>query len=274
MDASRPEAGMGLSETIIAASIGAAATICTALFQLFSALRTNSGRPDTRQKKGSTVKSIVAVVVLMMVSGVSGYLFSEFRSERTANDMHSMRDDINAKLQILAETTSRLAARDNAGANIASAMAPIAPAQVVSTTVESVIFAPACQAGASCTEANSQPMALCGAIPSSMQARKFELFIKGASSTEVSKVDFGQDLGGAKFSGPPVEYPEGDNRKAVCVNFLHWSEQPHIATLVVQFGTSVEIGPTTVQQTPVTSVLATQPSPGAHTVSMTQAATP
>jgi hypothetical protein len=209
----------------------------------------------------------------MLVSGVSGYLFSEFRSERTANDMHSMRDDINAKLQILAETTSRLAARDTAGASVAPAMTPVAPAQFVPTTVESVIYAPACQAGTSCTEANSQPLALCGAIPSTMQARKFDLFIKGASSTEVSKVDFGQDLGGAKFSGPPVEYPESENRKAVCVNFLHWSEQPHIATLVVQFGASVDVGPSTVQQAPVTSVLATQ-SPPAHTVSMTQAATP
>jgi hypothetical protein len=271
---------MGLSETIIAASIGAAATISTALFQLFSALRTHNSRPDSRQKRGSTIKSIVAVVVLMLVSGVGGFLFSEFRSERTANDMHSMRDDINAKLQILAETTSRLAARDNpspsignGGASVASVMSPASPAQSLPTSVESVIFAPACQAGASCTEANSQPVAICGAIPSAMQARKFELFIKGASSTEVSKADFGQDLGGAKFSGPPVEYPQGENRKAVCVNFLHWSEQPHIATLVVQFGATVEVGPSTVQQSPITSVLVTQ-SPSAHTVSMTQAATP
>lgn len=265
---------MGLSETIIAASIGAAATLATALFQLFSALRTNNTRFDSRQKKGSTVKSIAAVVVLMLVSGVGGYLFSEFRSERAANDMHSMRDDINAKLQVLAETTSRLAARDTAGASVASAVSPVSPVQVVPTTVESVIFAPACLAGASCTEANSQPMTLCGAIPSTMEARKFELFIKGASSTEVSKVEFGQDLGGAKFSGPPVEYPQGENRKAICVNFLHWSEQPHIATLVVQYGAGVEVGPSTVQQTLGTSVLATQAPPSAHTVSMTQAATP
>ena len=280
MGAPRPEAGMGLSETILAASIGAAATISTALFQLFSALRTHNARPDSRQKRGSTIKSIVAVVVLMLVSGVGGFLFSEFRSERTANDMHSMRDDINAKLQILAETTSRLAARDsmtNGGASVASVMSPVSPAspgQIAPTTVESVIFAPACLAGSSCTEANSQPMALCGAIPSTMQARKFELFIKAASSTEVSKVEFGQDLGGAKFSGPPVEYPQGENRKAVCVNFLHWSEQPHIATLVVQFGAPVEVGPSTVQHVPVTSVLATQSAPSAHTVSMTQAAAP
>jgi hypothetical protein len=93
-----------------------------------------------------------------------------------------------------------------------------------------------------------------------MQARRFELYIKGVNSTEVSKADLGQDLGGAKFFGPPVEYPQGENRKAICVNFLHWSEQPHIATLVVQFGLNVDVVPSSVQQAPITPVLATQSS--------------
>jgi hypothetical protein len=269
---------MGLSETIIAASIGAAATVSTALFQLFSALRSNSGRADTRPKRGSTVKSIVAVVALMLVSGVSGYLFSEFRSERTANDMHSMRDEINAKLQVLAEATGRLAARDTASVNPASVQVPSpvqSPVQsTVPSTVEAVIFAPACQAGVSCTEANSQPVALCGTIPNAMAARTFELYIKGAGSQEVSKAEFGQDLGGARFSGPPVEYPQTENRKAVCVNFLHWSEQPHIATLVLHFSATADV-PSTAMQAPVGAVMATQSSPGAHSLSMTsQLATP
>ena len=33
----------------------------------------------------------------MVVSGVGGFLFAEFRNERGASDLHSMRDDINAK---------------------------------------------------------------------------------------------------------------------------------------------------------------------------------
>jgi hypothetical protein len=270
---------MGLSETIIAASIGAAATVSTALFQLFSALRSNNNRTDSRPKRGSTVKSMFAVAALMVVSGVGGFLFSEFRSERAANDMHSMRDDINARLQVLADTTSRLAAREvgnNAtlatAAPVQSATTTPIPAAAGPATVESIILAPPCVGGASCTEANSQPLALCGAIPSNMQARKFELYIKGASAVEASKAEFGQDLGGAKFSGPPVEYPQGDNRKAVCVSFLHWSEQPHIATLVLQYGPSVDVGPSTVQQNPSPAVVADQSPPRALHTAM--AATP
>jgi len=244
---------MGLSETILAASIGAAATVSTALFQLFSALRANN-RVDTRTKRGSTMKSITAVIALMLVSAVGGFLFSEFRSERTANDMHSMRDDINAKLQVLALTTERLAAmrtnpNETAAPLSSPASSPIHPVLASnSDSVEAVVYAPACQAGSLCTEANSQPLALCGAIPSSMQTRKFELYIKGTSAAEVSKADFDQDLGGAKFSGPPVEYPEGENRKAVCINFLHWSEQPHIATLILQYGAANDVAPSAAQQ--------------------------
>ena len=265
---------MGLSETILAASIGALATVSTALFQLFSALRNNSARPDTRPKRGSTVKSIVAVTALMLVSGVGGYLYSEFRSERTANDMQSMRDEINARLQVLADATGRLAARDSAGVNPATVQVPSSVQSTVPTTVESVIFAPACQAGVSCTEANSQPMALCGTIPNAMAARAFDLYIKGAGSLEVAKAEFGQDLGGAKFSGPPVEYPQTENRKAVCVSFLHWSEQPHIATLVLHFGADTEVGPSTVQLAPTTAVMATQSSPSAHSLSLTSQMAP
>ena len=200
---------MGLSETIIAASIGAAATIFTALFQLISAMRANNVRADTRPKRGSTLKSMIAIVALMLVSAVGGYFFSESRNERTAEDMHSMRDELNAKLQILAMTTERLAeSRNNVGESVpvpqpARVASESDLASVASPRAESVIYAPACQ-GATCTEANSQPLALCGSIPSSMQARKFDLYVKNANANEASKAEFNQDLGGAKFSGPPV----------------------------------------------------------------------
>jgi hypothetical protein len=50
-------------------------------------------------------------------------------------------------------------------------------------------------------------------------------------------VSFEQDLGGARFTGKSFEYVQGEELKAVCVNFMHWSsEHPHIARIVVQYG--------------------------------------
>jgi hypothetical protein len=262
---------MGLSETIIAASIGAAATVSAAMFQLVSALRANKSRLDPRPKKGNTTRSLLAVLALMAVSAVGGYFFSEFRTERTANDMKSMRDELNAKLQILAATTERLAT-SRGGVSEGASTQPANSAVLGPGSVEAVVYAPACQAvgqTGSCSEANSQKMALCGAIPGDMQARKFDLYIKGANSDATAKAEFDQDLGGAKFLGPPAEYPQGENRKAVCVNFLHWSDKPHIATIVVEYGNTVDAAPATAQSA---SAVAATLAPSGAQVSLTATA--
>ena len=47
---------MGLSETILAATIGAIATVSAALFQLVMAWRSRS-KVETRAKKGTTLRS-------------------------------------------------------------------------------------------------------------------------------------------------------------------------------------------------------------------------
>jgi hypothetical protein len=112
---------MGIPETIMAASIGAAATITTALFQLYMALRT--GKPDQRRKKASMLKSAAAIAALMIASAAGGYVFAEYRQERALEDVHAvreelrgMRDELNARLKMLTQTAEHLATeRDGAG---------------------------------------------------------------------------------------------------------------------------------------------------------------
>jgi len=105
---------MGISETILAAGIGGAATLTAALFQLYTALRVKP-KMDSRPKKASLWRSSVAIAALMLVSATGGYLFAEFRQEQVLADaraMHDelrgMRDEINAKLLALAQTTEHL----------------------------------------------------------------------------------------------------------------------------------------------------------------------
>jgi hypothetical protein len=224
---------MGLSETIIAASIGAAATLTTALFQLFSVLKSGN-KPDSRPKRGNTFRSIAAVFALMLASAVGGFMFSEFRQERTAQDMHSMREELNAKLQVLATTTERLAASRVDGPEPASAVS----VQVADRAdgVESVVYAPACAQGSGCSEESGVSYALCGAIPLDTAITELDLFASLADAGESStEAQFEQDLGGAKFTGTAAEYIQA-GRKAVCVNFKHWSDRPHVARMVVHFG--------------------------------------
>jgi hypothetical protein len=227
---------MQFSETVVAAMIGAIATLSTALFQLFTALRSR-GKLEMRPKKGMTFRSIVAVVALMAASGVGGYLYAELRQQHAGEDIRSMRDELNAKLQLLATTTERLAqARDVAAQSQSVSMGATA---ATTNSAESVIYAPPCQLGAACTESAAQKWLLCSAIPNAMKVRKLDLFAKGANSQiawDRAAANFEQDIGGAKFTGAPSEHPEDETRKAVCVEFMHWSAEPHIARLVVQYG--------------------------------------
>lgn len=106
---------MGIPETVLAAGIGGAATITAALFQLYTALRVKT-KPDQRPKKGSILRSYIAIAALMFASAASGYLFAEFRQQQVIEDaraMHEelrgMRDEINAQLQALKQTAEHLA---------------------------------------------------------------------------------------------------------------------------------------------------------------------
>ena len=106
---------MGISETVLAAGIGGAATIMAALFQLYISLRLKT-KADARPKKANLLRSSLAIAALMIASAVSGYLFAELRQQQAIEDaralrdeLRGMRDEMNAQLQALAQTAEHLA---------------------------------------------------------------------------------------------------------------------------------------------------------------------
>jgi hypothetical protein len=250
---------MQFSETVLAAMIGAVATMSTALFQIYSALRSRN-KFEVKPKKGRTARSIVSVIALMIASGVGGFLYSELRQQHAADDIRGMRDELNAKLQTLAATTERLAAHE-------LAMQTVAPKPVsadLAADVESIVYAPACQ-GAACAESNAQRLTLCGVIPATSRVNTVQLFAKPAGSSSAWQdvtTNFEADIGGAKFVGAPNEHSEDPGHKAVCVDFLHWSAEPHLARVVLHYE-SASYG--TEQSQPA---MATTQSLPAHVVSM------
>jgi len=104
---------MGIPETIVAAGIAGTATVTAALFQLYTALRVKSGQSPRRT---SLIRSSFTTTALMIASAAGGYVYAEFRQqqalegERAVHDeLRAMRDEINAQLLVLAQTTGRLA---------------------------------------------------------------------------------------------------------------------------------------------------------------------
>jgi hypothetical protein len=232
---------MGLSETILAATIGAIATVSAALFQLVMAWRSRS-KIETRAKKGTTLRSVISILALMVASAAGGFLFSEFLKQRNAEDMRAMRDELKDLRAFIAQGREQARAGDAPGVQQAGMLMPIAT-EGVEDTVESIAYVPACRrtdAATACAEADAQRIALCGTVPAYARIDKIELFAQPDAVQhpwESHQAAFEQDLGGARFTGKSFEYAQANELKAVCVNFMQWSsEHPHIARVLVQYG--------------------------------------
>jgi len=239
---------MGVSETILAAMIGALATVTTALFQLYTGFKqSRKSAADTRPKKGSTMRSVLAVLALMVASAAGGFLYSEFMKTRSAEDMKAMRGELQELRSLIA--TGRDVVKAQAQEVAAPQPEPKKPMtlpaamETVSDRVESVVYVPACRASnptEGCGEQEAQRIALCGTIPAYARVTQIQLFAQPDAMQhpwDRHQAAFEQDLGGARFTGKSFEYAQGAELKAVCVNFMQWSsEHPHIARIVVQFG--------------------------------------
>src|SRR5690606_2526344 len=138
--------------------IGALATVTTALFQLFSTFKEqrSSSKADVRPKKRSTLRSVLAVLALMVASGAGGFLYSEFIKERAAEEMRVMRTELKELRSLIAsqKEEARAAAADSAepaDPRNTPMTLPVAM-QGVGDSVESVVYVPACRAdGAAAT---------------------------------------------------------------------------------------------------------------------------
>ena len=97
---------MGISETVLAAMIGAIATIGTAIFQLVINWKKQAG--DRRVASKGGIRSLLWVVTLMLASGVGGFAYSEYLSQGRREETHELRQELRQQLQTLAASTSRL----------------------------------------------------------------------------------------------------------------------------------------------------------------------
>src|SRR3954468_4679059 len=134
---------MGLSETIVAAIIGALATMATAIVQLIRNRTPSDGRP---KPKKSRMRSLLATIALMIGCIVGGYAWSALRAV-------SAKEELTATMQ--AEFTrqfSEFAARQNqpaaANGGAGGGGARVAAHNGQSGTAESLAHLPPCRISA------------------------------------------------------------------------------------------------------------------------------
>jgi len=211
---------MGLSETIIAAIIGAGATMATAIFQLIR----NRAPSDVRPRK-KRLRSLFATVALMIGCIVGGYAWSSLRTVSATEQMRST---------LQTEFTRQFAA-----------LAVHQATHTRSGSAESLLQLPPCRAAtpadedsvATCTENDVQTVALCAALPAAAQRNQMQVMARvQRPDSSWQKGDAGSGALGDLHVEEAQTAPPGAPEPSACVNVANWSvEDMLMVRLVVDF---------------------------------------
>ena len=249
---------MGLSETIVAAIIGALATMGTAIFQLVR----NRAPSETRPKK-NRVRSLVATIALMIGCIVGGYAWSALRAI-------SMREEIEQAMDVryqkqFSELVAKLGAKPET-ADTGETGAAIPARNRQSGSAEAVARLPACHVNTQpddvgpvlCTEQVAQRIELCATVPSAARTTSVRLQARVPNSTEewMTRDAGAATVGSVHVIGEPTEYPTSPDHRSVCLDVANWSATD---TLAVRVTVDYEFGPDP-------SAALTAAAPTAHTL--------
>jgi hypothetical protein len=226
---------MGISETIVAAIIGALATMGTAIFQLIR----NRAPSDSRPKKNRT-RSVLATIALMIGCIVGGYAWSALRAV-------SAKEELTATMQ--AEFTrqfSEFAARQSQAA-LAASSAAVAARDAGTGTAEALAHLPPCHISAqsaeagpvACNESVAQTVALCAAVPAAAQTRQVRLQsrVPNSESPWLERDAGAPTLGSLHIGANGSEYPVSPELRSVCLEVSNWSVEDTLAVrLIVEYG--------------------------------------
>ena len=238
---------MNFSDPVVAAMIGATATIFTALFQLRLAARKQAaeraaGRPVTKGNRW------LAILGLMLASAVGGYAFSEYQTFSEREDNKMLRDEMHSRLKDIGALAARIERAGVAAGNAAGAdIQLIAERKRGDEGVAAVINLPACrgtqvgmsQPAAPCTERDAQRTTICSVVPSAALVNDVQLFVRAEDSKQSwseAKVQAGQDAGGAKFLDNFYERGREGDTKEICMNLASWSsDKGRSARILVRY---------------------------------------
>lgn len=234
---------MGLSETILAAIIGALATMVTAIIQLMRYRLASESQSRPNPKKNRT-RSIFATVALMIGCIVGGYAWSALRAV-------SAKEELQATMQAeFARQFAEFAARQNSPAGTpgsGAGGAAMATRLGESGSAESLVQLPPCRIEShpdevgpvSCTQRIAQPVSVCAAIPAAAQTTQVRVQARAKDSQEAweERAAGAPTLESLHFAPAAIEYPLSTELRSVCLDVANWSvEESYAVRLTVEYG--------------------------------------
>ena len=226
---------MGMSETIVAAIIGALATMLTAIFQLV-----RNRAPEGAKPKKNRMRSLMATIALMIGCIVGGYAWSSLRSVSAKEELQTaMKAEFAEQFAALAAKQNSAAAAGNSGepgsaiparngeAGVAESLAHLPPCKITSQPDE--------VGPVTCTERVAQTIALCASIPSAAHASNVRVLarVPKSESPWLERDAGAPTLGSLHIAASPAEYPISADQRSVCLDVANWSVDDTLAVRVI-----------------------------------------
>ena len=223
---------MGLSETILAAIIGALATMATAIVQLIR----NRAPSESRPKKNRT-RSVLATIALMIGCIVGGYAWSALRAVSAREELEAVMD---AKYkEQFAAFVANLAPHNTE----TTASGVVAAHTGQGGAVESLAQLPPCRISSqpedvgpvTCTERVAQKVSLCAAVPAAAQTRNVRV------QARVPKTEMGWEegvlgdatVGSLHLGTATSESPLSADQRAVCLDVANYNVDDTLVVRVI-----------------------------------------
>lgn len=241
---------MNLSDAVLAAVIGAAATVLAALVQLRLSWRKElkereRGQPITKKTRRGPV---ILVFALLIAAAVGGFALSQYLMSLRDDERHALRAELQSRLAEINATAmrleqARLADRRQIESEIHRADALRQGEEGATATVLvgpcKPENAPASEAKRECREQGAVRIAVCARVPASATVKEVLLYTRFEDSQQPwadARVQAGQDAGQARFVDKHFERPDGEAGKQVCQGFVQWSsEKSRLARILVKY---------------------------------------
>jgi hypothetical protein len=235
-----------ISDGVIAALIGAMATMATAFFQLIA-----SGRKQTAESRAKRKTPWLLIFALMLASAVGGFAYSEFRNWAREDKTDQLRAEVTKLTQLAALTGQPKVVSD--GNPFAGSAIPLPTAMAgtpgTEQTRDAMVSLPACkgtQVGFAaerpkCAEGDALHATVCVPVPANAQIKGVELFARTDDSQQPwadARVTPQSPVNNGRLDEKYTERTEFDGTRQVCQGIAHWdSEKGRSMRLLVRFGT-------------------------------------
>jgi hypothetical protein len=232
---------MGISENIIAAIIGALATMLTAIFQLIRNRAPSDGRPKPKKNR---MRSVLATVALMIGCIVGGYAWSALRAVSAKDELRAtMEAELTRQFAEFAAHQRQLTADAGRSGAAEPGGAAIEARNGDTGSAESLAQLPPCRIAAqpdevgpvSCSERVAQTISLCAAIPAAARVDdvRVQARVPKSESPWLEREAGAATVGSLHVSSATTESPVSADQRSVCLEVSNWSVDDTLAVRVI-----------------------------------------